>query len=74
MGSKLRDAQRLLDSHKPHNTWLATHPFGRIDHFFISPDIGVMSITVPATELDCIASDHLPLVVDLKVDPVIQEA
>jgi endonuclease/exonuclease/phosphatase family metal-dependent hydrolase len=69
MGGKLRDAQLLLDSHKPHNTWLATHPFSRIDHFFVSPNIGVMSITVPTTELDRIASDHLPLIVNLKVSP-----
>jgi endonuclease/exonuclease/phosphatase family metal-dependent hydrolase len=69
MGGKLRDAQLLLDSHKPRNTWLATHPFSRIDHFFVSPNIEVMSIAVPTTELDRIASDHLPLVVDLKVSP-----
>jgi endonuclease/exonuclease/phosphatase family metal-dependent hydrolase len=69
MGGKLRDAQLLLDSHKPHNTWLATHPFSRIDHFFVSPDIGVTGITVPTTELDRIASDHLPLAVDLTVTP-----
>ena len=67
MGGKLRDAQLILDSHKPHNTWMATHPCSRIDHFFVSPDIDVLSITVPTTELDRIASDHLPLVVDLKV-------
>jgi endonuclease/exonuclease/phosphatase family metal-dependent hydrolase len=68
MGGKLRDAQLLLDSYKPHNTWLATHPFSRIDHFFVSPDIGVTGITVPTTELDRIASDHLPLIVELKVN------
>jgi len=44
---EVRDAQLLLDSHKPHNTWLATHPFSRIDHFFVSPDIEVTSIAVP---------------------------
>ncbi len=65
---KLRDAQLIVESHKPKSTWLASHPFSRIDHFFVSPDIEVMSIAVPTTELDRIASDHLPLVVDLKVD------
>ena len=69
LGGKLRDAQLLLDSHKPRSTWMTTHPFSRIDHFFISPDIDVTSITVPTTELDRIASDHLPLIVDLKVAP-----
>ena len=69
MGGKLRDAQLLLASHKPHNTWMAAHPFRRIDHFFVSPDIGVLNITVPTTELDRIASDHLPLIVELNVIP-----
>src|SRR3989338_4828597 len=67
IGCKLRDAQLLLESHKPKSTWLATHPFSRIDHFFVSPDIDVMGIEVPTTTLDRIASDHLPLIVDLKV-------
>ena len=69
LGSKLRDVQLLLDSHKPRNTWLASHPVHRIDHFFVSQDIGVTNITVPSTELDRVASDHLPLIVDLKVNP-----
>ena len=68
IGSKLRDAQLVAESHKPKSTWLTSHPFSRIDHFFVSPDIHVMSVTVPTTELDRIASDHLPLVVDSKVD------
>ena len=68
IGCKLRDAQLIVESHKPKSTWLASHPFSRIDHFFVSPDIEVMSIAVPTTELDRIASDHLPLIVDLKVD------
>ncbi len=68
MGCKLRDAQLIVKSHKPKSTWLASHPFSRIDHFFVSPDIEVLSIEVPTTELDRLASDHLPLVVDLKVN------
>ena len=68
IGGKLRDAQLIIESHKPKSTWLASHPFSRIDHFFVSPDVEVMSVTVPTTELDRIASDHLPLIVDLKVD------
>jgi endonuclease/exonuclease/phosphatase family metal-dependent hydrolase len=69
IGCKLRDAQLIVESHKPKNTWLGSHPFNRIDHFFVSPDIEVMNIAVPTTELDRIASDHLPLIVDLKFHP-----
>ncbi|OGW78682.1 MAG: hypothetical protein A2Z83_04520 [Omnitrophica bacterium GWA2_52_8] len=67
IGCTLRDAQMLVESHKPKSTWFAGYPFSRIDHFFVSPDIEVMNIAVPSTELDRIASDHLPLIVDLKV-------
>ena len=38
----------------------------RIDHFFVSPNINVTNITVPATELDRIASDQLPLIIDVQ--------
>jgi len=67
-GLKLRDAQVLVKSQKPKNTWLASHPFSRIDHFFVSADIEVLSITVPATNLDRMASDHLPLIADFKIN------
>ena len=68
IGGKLRDAQLIVESHKPKSTWLASHPFSRIDHFFVSPDIEVVNIVVPATELDRVSSDHLPLIVELKVN------
>ncbi|MBI4394829.1 MAG: endonuclease/exonuclease/phosphatase family protein [Candidatus Omnitrophica bacterium] len=64
MACKLRDAQTILKSHKPHKTWFG----GRIDHVFVSPHIEVMTIDVPRTELDKVSSDHLPLVVELKVN------
>jgi len=67
LGGKFRDAQLLLDSHKPRKTWFSPYPLSRIDHFFVSQGLHVLSITVPATELDRMASDHLPLVVDLKL-------
>lgn len=66
IGGKLRDAQLTAQFHKPKSTWLASHPFSRIDHFFISPEIEVENILVPSTELDRIASDHLPIIADFK--------
>lgn len=62
IGCKLRDAQMILKSHRPYNTWIR----GRLDHIFVSPDIEVMNVAVPGTELDKISSDHLPLIVELK--------
>lgn len=63
IGCKLRDAQMILKAHKPHSTYFGA----RVDHFFVSPDLEVMNAHVPRTELDRVASDHLPLIVELKV-------
>jgi endonuclease/exonuclease/phosphatase family metal-dependent hydrolase len=64
LASVLRDVQLHLDDHVPHNTWLG---LSRIDHVFVSRTIDVDGIRVPLTELDRCASDHLPLVVELRV-------
>jgi len=64
IGCKLRDAQMILKAHQPHNTWFSR----RIDHVFVSPEIEVMNIDVSRTELDKISSDHLPLIVELKIN------
>ena len=67
INGKLRDVQRSLDEHRPLATWFGRYPIGRIDHVFVSPGIKVCAIEVPNTKLDKLASDHLPLIVDLEV-------
>lgn len=67
LNGKLRDVQRSLDEHRPLATWFGRYPLGRIDHIFVSPGIKVSAIEVPNTKLDKLASDHLPLIVDLEV-------
>ncbi len=64
MGCKLKDAQTILKSHRPHSTYFGA----RVDHIFISPDLEVMNALVPRTELDRVASDHYPLIVELKIN------
>jgi endonuclease/exonuclease/phosphatase family metal-dependent hydrolase len=65
----LRDAQEELDDHSPKATWFSHYPVGRIDHIFVSPGIEVARVKVSMTDLDKIASDHLPLIVDIKIKP-----
>ena len=65
---KLRDVQAALKDHGPQATWFSRYPMGRIDHIFIGPQIEVSRITVPRTQMDKIASDHLPLIVDLNLN------
>lgn len=62
----LRDAQGGLDNHSPQATWFSHYPVGRIDHVFVGPEIEVTHVEVSRTDLDKIASDHLPLIVDIK--------
>lgn len=67
INNRLKDAQFLLDNHRPLPTWFGHYPIGRIDHVFVSSGIKVLGIQVPKTQLNKLASDHLPLIVDLEV-------
>ncbi len=63
----LIDAQEKLPSHRPRPTWSSHYPLGRIDHIFVSSDFDVTQVIVPYSRLERISSDHLPLVVDVRV-------
>jgi endonuclease/exonuclease/phosphatase family metal-dependent hydrolase len=45
-------------------------PIRRIDHIFVGDGFRVLNTEVPRTRLTRVASDHLPLVVDLELTPV----
>ena len=47
------------------NTWSSRLPMRRIDHVFATDDLMLDEIRVPRSRLTRIASDHLPVVVDL---------
>jgi endonuclease/exonuclease/phosphatase family metal-dependent hydrolase len=62
---RLRDAQSSNGRVRPRKTYSTFHPFSRIDHVFISQHFEVENILVPRNDLTRVASDHLPLIVDL---------
>ena len=65
----LRDAQKMLPPKmRPGNTWFVGYPFVRIDHVFVNTPVQVTDAHIPATRLERVASDHLPLMVDLKLE------
>ncbi len=64
IGGLLRDAE-LCCPHPPKKTWPSIYPFMGLDHLFISADLVVTGAEAPSTSLSRLASDHLPLVVDL---------
>ncbi len=65
MCRKLHDSQAALAGHRPRGTWFGHYPLGRIDYVFINNSFLVHSITIPRTDLEKTASDHLPLIAKL---------
>lgn len=70
---RLRDVQHALAGHTPRRTFSSFQPFTRIDHIFISARLVPEQILVPRNQLTRVASDHLPLVVDLATVPATAE-
>lgn len=63
---RLTDAQELAAAHRPRNTFSSRMPGLRIDHVFVSAGMEVSDIEVPDSELARVASDHLPLLAELR--------
>ncbi|HEY3967605.1 MAG TPA: endonuclease/exonuclease/phosphatase family protein [Planctomycetaceae bacterium] len=64
--NRLRDAQRAVAGFRPRRTWCSPLPLLRIDHVFVSRDLDVAAVHVPNTGFVRKASDHLPVLADLK--------
>ena len=47
-------------------TWFSQQPLTRIDHVFTSPKLKIIGAEVVSTDLARLASDHLPLVVEIE--------
>ena len=67
IGALLRDAQQDLENHRPRRTLPGRLPLGRIDHVFVSREIIIRQVRVPRTDLARVASDHLPLLVEIEL-------
>jgi endonuclease/exonuclease/phosphatase family metal-dependent hydrolase len=67
MTRRAHDVQALLKDRKPLKTFFAFLPFSRIDHIFVSDHFEVEDVRVPQNTLTRAASDHLPLIADLKL-------
>lgn len=65
---QLLDAQQEMAERKPQKTFWGRYPLVRIDHLYIRPGLRVLDFEVPANELAQVASDHLPLTVELSLD------
>ncbi len=67
----LRDAQTQSPTWRqtPTATFPSNFPFMRIDHVFLTKGLETVGVRSPYGALARIASDHLPLVIDLEISP-----
>lgn len=70
LGGQLQDAQTEAQHHRPQGTFSSRFPSMRIDHILISPGLAVTGIEIPHSELARVASDHLPLVAEIRIPGV----
>lgn len=61
----LQDAELVGGAKKPAKTWPALFPIMRLDHVFVGRGLRVVAWRVPSSTVERIASDHLPVVVDV---------
>jgi endonuclease/exonuclease/phosphatase family metal-dependent hydrolase len=64
LSSSLRDVQ---EAKRPRSTFFGRYPILRIDHILVSEGIEVVGCAVSNSRLARIASDHLPLLADLRL-------
>ncbi|NBB52568.1 EEP domain-containing protein [Rhizobium sp. CRIBSB] len=65
---RLDDAQRRLGLKPSIKTFPSGFAAIRIDHCFVSPEVRISAVTAPRSPLARAASDHLPLVIDFRLE------
>lgn len=67
LSGRLVEAQDAAPGHRPRGTFSSRFPTLRIDHIFVSPGLEVTTIDIPVWQLARTASDHLPLVAEIRI-------
>ena len=67
LARRLRDAQASVPGHRPRPTFPARWPLIRIDHAFLGEGVEALRAEVRRGVVERVASDHLPLAVDVEV-------
>jgi endonuclease/exonuclease/phosphatase family metal-dependent hydrolase len=67
IAAQLQDSQTVLAQHRPAGTFPSRFAALRIDHIFVSRTVAVTAIAIPGSQLAKVASDHLPLLAQLRI-------
>lgn len=65
--TKVLSAQTMAGFKRHKNTWFGRWPILCLDHILASPDVDVLKIEVADSYLARLASDHRPLLADIKI-------
>lgn len=65
--NRLRDAQQATQGHRPGRTFPSRLPAARIDHIYLGEGLETNRIEIPDSVLVRVASDHRPLVAEVKL-------
>ncbi len=68
INAKLKDTQQKSSKENPRGTFFTRFPAARIDYIFVNETTPVLTTYAPNTELTRIASDHLPLITEIRID------
>jgi endonuclease/exonuclease/phosphatase family metal-dependent hydrolase len=72
--ARLKDSQIAFTSLRPSGTFFGRFPLARIDYIFVSEHVEVLGVEVPSTRMARVASDHLPLIIDCRLDAEMDKA
>jgi endonuclease/exonuclease/phosphatase family metal-dependent hydrolase len=67
IAERFPDAQESFEGHVPLRTLGTRLPIARIDHIFMDRSIHVVAVEVPSSSLTRVASDHLPVIADVRL-------
>ncbi len=67
IAAQMQDAQIALAQHRPRGTFPSRFAAARIDHIFVDHSVDVTAIEIADSHLAKVASDHLPLLVQLRI-------
>lgn len=63
----LQDVSLKINQKQRPFTWFSHLPLRAIDHIFVSSEVEVVQVEAPKSDLNRQASDHLPLIADLRI-------
>jgi endonuclease/exonuclease/phosphatase family metal-dependent hydrolase len=67
LGHDLINAQKTVGIHRPRRTWTGRGPLVLTERVFVSGPLQVLKASVSRSELSRLASDHFPLLVEVRV-------